>query len=76
MAQEGLNGIFKGAHAHALKHLVLNASLTGPYDYMNEKMWICFGDMETNKPVALIFATLIASVLTLPFDNIKTRIQK
>ncbi len=26
MSQEGLNGIFKGAHIHALKHLLLNAS--------------------------------------------------
>jgi len=28
--------------------------LTGPYDYMNEKMWICFGDNGYNKLVYYI----------------------
>ena len=25
--------------------------LTGPFDFLNEKMWICFGDIDYNKPV-------------------------
>ena len=41
---------------------------------MKEKMWICFGDNEYNRVVALIYASAIASVVTLPLDNIKTRI--
>jgi len=37
-------------------------------------MWICFGDTDYNKFVALIYATGVASAITLPIDNIKTRI--
>lgn len=73
MSQEGLAGIFKGANAHALKHLVLNVSMTGPFDWMNEKMWICFGDTGYNKPVALLYASLWGSVASITFDNIKVR---
>jgi hypothetical protein len=31
---------------HVAKAVALNTALTGPYDYMNEKMWICFGDID------------------------------
>lgn len=67
MAQEGLNGIFKGAHVHALKHLVLNVSLTGPFDFMNEKMWICFGDTGYNKPM---YAFKAAHCCMLPYGAV------
>lgn len=49
--------------------------MTGPYDYINEKSWITFGDMpEVNNTLALFWATLIGTLCVTPFDNIKTRL--
>jgi len=59
-----------------LRAVVLNISLTGPYDYLHEKMWISFGDFGFVKPVALLWASFWGTAFTLPFDNIKTRLQK
>ncbi|EGR32807.1 mitochondrial 2-oxoglutarate malate carrier, putative [Ichthyophthirius multifiliis] len=75
LQQEGLSGIFKGGFANILRAIVLNISLTGPYDYLQEKMWITFGDMAWLKWVALMWASFWATAFTLPFDNIKTRLQ-
>jgi len=38
-------------------------------------MFITFGDTVANRPIALLLASLVATVVTLPFDNIKTRMQ-
>ena len=74
---EGSAQLFKGGLAYVLKAVILNISLTGPYDYLKEKCWITFGDWEPlNTNLALIWASLWATFFTLPFDNIKTRLQK
>jgi len=44
--QEGYKTLFRGGFSNVLRVIVLNASLTGPYDYLNEKMWITFGDID------------------------------
>ena len=49
-------------------------SLTFPYDWMKERMWITFGEMDNfNIIVALFFSAFCSTSLVLPFDNIKTR---
>ena len=53
---------------------MLNVSLTGPYDYWHEALWIRFGDYAFVQPLALLFATLTSTLITLPFDNIRTRL--
>lgn len=49
-------------------------SLTGPYDYLNERLWLTFGDVNFTRPVALVWASLVATFLSIPFDNVKTKI--
>ena len=39
-------------------------------------MWIRFGDYYFVQPVALIWAALVSSAVTLPFDNVRTRIMQ
>jgi len=75
-SEGGAQALWKGFLPTALKTIVLNATLTGCYDYMNEKMWICFGPTSLNRPLSILWAALWGSLLTLPFDNIKTRLQK
>jgi solute carrier family 25 oxoglutarate transporter 11 len=45
-------------------------SLTGPYDYMKEKIWLVFGDFGFNHFLALSWASFWATLITLPFDNV------
>lgn len=74
IAEGGSQALFRGAFANVVRAIVLNISLTGPYDYLNEKIWITFGDMTWNKYAALAWASLWGTFFTLPFDNIRTRI--
>lgn len=58
-----------------MKAIVLNSTLTGPYDYINEKCWITFGEMPyVNNTLAFLAATAFSSFFVTPFDNIKTRL--
>lgn len=75
-AKEGTSGLFKGSLSFVFKMVGMNAALTGPYDYLNERMFLTFGDMDWNKPVALAYAALWASVFTLPLDNVKTKVMR
>lgn len=65
---------YKGSFANVIRHIVLNASLTGPYDYFHEGMFIRFGEFDFVKPTALFLASFVSSMITLPFDNVRTRL--
>jgi len=74
-AESGSLGAFRGVVPSVLRAIALNVSLSSPYNYYNEAMFNCFGDTEANRPVALFIASIFATAVTLPFDNIKTRLQ-
>lgn len=57
-----------------MRHVALNASLTGPYDYFHEGLFIRFGEFDFVKPTALLLAAFVSSCITLPFDNVRTRL--
>jgi solute carrier family 25 oxoglutarate transporter 11 len=59
--------------ATVLKAVAINISLTGPYDYLREKLWITFGDFGCIDPIATTWAAFWATVFTLPIDNVKTK---
>lgn len=64
---------FQGLKINVLRHLLYNVALTGPYDYFKEGLFTRFGEWSFVNPLALLIATGIASAVTLPFDNIRTR---
>lgn len=72
----GIKGLFKGSLANVVKMAMINITLTGPYDYMKEKIWLVFGDFGFNHFVSLVWAASWCTLLTLPFDNVKTRMMK
>ncbi|CAD8074321.1 unnamed protein product [Paramecium primaurelia] len=72
----GSRALFRGAFAHVVKLAALNVSLTGPYDYMKEKIWLVFGDFGFNHFLALTWASFWATLFTLPLDNVQTRVLK
>lgn len=75
-AREGTAAYFKGVQASIWRSLVLNTALSLPYNFINESFWITFGDCIWNRPIALVLATSFATLFAVPFDNIKTRLQK
>jgi len=74
-SEHGSLGLFKGVVPSILRAIALNASLSTPYNFYNEAMFNCFGDTDANRPVALFIASIFATAVVLPFDNIKTRMQ-
>ena len=55
--------------ANVFRAVILNSTLTGPYDYINEKCWITFGDMYwVNNTFALLIATACGTFAVAPFD--------
>ena len=68
------NSTYKGSFANIVRHVVLNASLTGPYDYFHEAFFIRFGEFDFVKPTAMFLASLVSTICTLPFDNVRTRL--
>mgnify|MGYP000051763504 FL=1 len=41
-------GYYRGLGPNVLKAVILNGFLTGPYDYIKERMWITFGEVWIN----------------------------
>ena len=72
----GNKALFKGGTATVLRGVAMNASMTGPYDYLRERLWITFGDFGFIDVLPIFYAALWGTVITLPIDNIKTRMQR
>ena len=68
--------LWKGAWANTVKHMILNATLTGPYDWIHERLWIVFGDYGFVKPLSLAFAGFVGTAFSLPIDYVKTRLMQ
>jgi hypothetical protein len=64
---------FQGLKVNVLRHILYNVSITGPYDYFKEGLFTRFGEWGFVNPLALLIATGVASIVTLPFDNLRTR---
>lgn len=65
-----------GMKVNILRHIILNVSLTGPYDYFKEGLFTRFGDYGFVGPFALILATFVSAAVTLPVDNIRTKMMQ
>lgn len=55
--------------------VLLNVTMTIPYEKIKEACVITFGDNFVNPILALVPASLSALAFALPFDSLKTRIQ-
>lgn len=44
-------GFYRGLGPNIVKHAILNLFITGPFDYLRERMWITFGDVWPNTVV-------------------------
>jgi len=77
ISKGGNRALYKGGLANVIRTVALNVSLTGPYDYLKEKMYITFGDADLfNHHISLIWATFWGTLAVLPFENVRVRMMK
>jgi len=75
---EGVTSLWKGAVPTVLRAMSLNFAMLVSYDTVKEKMTEKFGKDAKMKIMfsSSMTAALCTAVISLPFDNIKTKIQK
>jgi hypothetical protein len=70
------SGKFKGSTENILKHVLMNVTLTGPYDFFHEGLYIRFGDYQFVEPLALFCACFVSSIIVHPVDLARTRVMQ
>jgi len=74
--EEGLRGVFAGAQPTVIRALAVNVGQLSTYDTAKELLVPYVGSGKINVLVASFISGFSASFLSLPFDFIKTRLQK
>ncbi len=76
--EEGHSGLWKGSFPTIARGIVINLGILAPYDEIKEKLnaWTGTVDTVSTQLIAGAGSGFIASFLSLPFDNIKTKLQK
>ena len=65
---------FNGLGMNVLRACILNAIMIWPYEVMKEKMYGTFGDVFTNRVIALFCSASVGLGATFVIDNIRTRL--
>lgn len=65
----------QGFLPYALRMMLLNTFLIWPYNSMNDKLYVFCGDVFTNRIISTFFAAGIGTLISVPIDAIRTRLQ-
>lgn len=76
VAQEGVAGLWKGSLPTVVRAMSLNMGMLATFDQMKEVLAHRIGEGWTATLTASAVSGFGASVMSLPFDFVKTRIQK
>lgn len=76
--EEGTIALWKGSLPTLVRGIVVNLGMLAPYDEIRERMnkWTGTVDTMSTKIAASGGAGFLASFFCLPFDNVKTKLQK
>jgi len=74
--EEGVTSLFKGVGPTMVRAMALNLGMLGPYDQCKEVMSKVFGQSKATNLSASMCAGFLAAFLSLPFDNVKTKVQR
>jgi solute carrier family 25 (mitochondrial oxoglutarate transporter), member 11 len=74
--EEGVASLWKGVGPTIVRAMVINLGMLGPYDQAKEVLARHLGDSLSTNLIASAWAGFLASFMGLPFDNIKTKLQK
>jgi solute carrier family 25 oxoglutarate transporter 11 len=74
--EEGILELWKGVGPTMVRAMALNLGMLGPYDQAKEMLSKVMGDSLVTNLSASACAGFLAAFLSLPFDNIKTKLQR
>jgi len=74
--EEGILTLWRGSMPTVVRAMVMNFSLLVPFEFVKKILLPYFPDNKTRSIFASLIAGGCASFLALPFDNIKTKLQK
>lgn len=74
--QEGLTALWKGTGPTMARAMALNLGMLGPYDQAKEMLTKVVGPTKVANLGASAIAGFLAAFLSLPFDNMKTKLQR
>jgi len=73
---EGITGLWKGAVPTVWRAMALNFGMLGPYDEAKERLQPHIKNVTALSLSSSAIAGFFAAFFSLPFDNIKTKLQK
>lgn len=74
--EEGVISLWKGCTPTVYRAMALNLGMLAPYDQTKELLTKYIGDFNGIRPTCSFIAAFIACVLSMPFDNVKTKYQR
>jgi solute carrier family 25 (mitochondrial oxoglutarate transporter), member 11 len=74
--EEGFLNLWKGATPTVIRAMAINFGMLGPYDECKERLAKYFGYTKKNYIISCAIAGFLAAFVSLPFDNVKTKLQK
>lgn len=74
--EEGTLALWRGATPTVIRAMALNLGMLGPFDQAKEMLQAQFGSFKGLVVSASFIAAFFACVLSLPFDNVKTKFQR
>ena len=76
--EEGVLALWRGSAPTVVRAMVLNLAMLAPYDEAKERLNKYRGSIDTLSTRLLASATagFLSSFMSLPFDNVKTKLQK
>lgn len=76
--EEGAISLWRGCSPTVVRAMVLNLAMLAPYDEAKERLNKFTGTVDTvsTRLIASAIAGFLSSFCSLPFDNIKTKLQK
>eukprot|EP00826_Nyctotherus_ovalis_P046073 TRINITY_DN5164_c0_g1_i10.p1 TRINITY_DN5164_c0_g1~~TRINITY_DN5164_c0_g1_i10.p1 ORF type:complete len:267 (+),score=88.33 TRINITY_DN5164_c0_g1_i10:455-1255(+) len=76
ISQEGVVNLWKGATPTIVRAMALNLGMLTPYEECKQRFKKYWGDTKTTYFAASCVAGFLAAFMCLPFDNVKTKVQK
>ncbi len=72
--EEGIKTLWRASTPNIIRAIGLNIGMMTPYQELKERLKPYFGDTFPNHAISSIVAGLFATLLSLPFDNVKVKL--
>jgi solute carrier family 25 oxoglutarate transporter 11 len=74
--EESVGSLFKGVGPTMIRAMALNLGMLAPYDQAKDFFAKFLGNGQSTNLAASAVAGFLASAMSLPFDNVKTKVQR